>query len=37
MGISAIFCLGIAEDPSLSDEADRAEIPILSLVHEFGP
>jgi hypothetical protein len=34
---NAIFWVSVAEDPSLCDEADRAEIPILSLAHEFGP
>jgi hypothetical protein len=37
MGISAIFWLSVAEDRSLSDEADRAKIPILTLVYWFDP
>jgi hypothetical protein len=37
MGISAIFWPSAAEDRFLSDEADRAKIPILTLVYWFGP
>jgi hypothetical protein len=37
MVIFAIFWPSVAEDRSLSDEADLAKITILTLVYWFGP